>query len=134
MAAWLLDNFGTDTGLHSSGADAAVVSRVMELALPKIEYQEITQTACSLQQRIQKLTGQKNSTRSLQWLLQTLQQQHTDIFNRNHLYGQLQVLYTETASPLFLTAVTYEHCRLQIFTMQKLRRRLKIMPVTSVKK
>lgn len=91
MAAWLLDNFGTDTGLHSSGADAAVVSRVMELALPKIEYQEITQTACSLQQRIQKLTGQKNGTRSLQWLLQTLQQQHTDIFNRNHLYEQLQV-------------------------------------------
>jgi hypothetical protein len=91
MARWLCDRFGTRVSLHSCGADAGMVSSILGIFLPGMEYQEITQTGCSLQQRIQKLTGKKDKAASLKWLLDTMHDSITSVAIRNILYEQLQV-------------------------------------------
>lgn len=101
MAQWLLANFGKAIGLHSSSATPEKISRVFEQLLPKMEYQQITQSAYGLQQRIQKLTGQKNSHYSLQWLLHTLQQNIPGSRIRNYLYDELEVFISWQLNHVF---------------------------------
>lgn len=102
MARWLCDRFGTRVSLHSCGADAGMVSSILGIFLPGMEYQEITQTACGLQQRIQKLTGKKNKAASLKWLLDTMHDNITTVAVRNLLYEQLQVfVHWKPADPFY---------------------------------
>jgi hypothetical protein len=102
IAFWLCQRFGNSIGLHSTGADAETVSKILESFLPAMEYQEITQTSCSLLRRIQKLTGQKNNAASLRWLLESLQNKAMPLHVRNSLYEQLQVyVYWKLDHPFF---------------------------------
>lgn len=102
IAFWLCQTFGNSTGLHSNGANAETVSKTLELFLPAMEYQEITQTRCSLSRRIQKLTGQKNNATSLRWLLESLNNKAMPLHVRNSLYEQLQVyVYWKLDHPFF---------------------------------
>lgn len=102
MAQWLLSNFGADTGLHSSSAAPEKISSIFELLLPKMEYQQITQSAYSLPQRIQQLSGLTNRHHQLQWLLQTMQQHCTGSNIRDHLYEELQVfIYWKLNHPFY---------------------------------
>lgn len=102
MAQWLLSNFAEDTGLHSSSAAPEKISSVFELLLPKMEYQQITQQAYSLQQRILQLSGLTNRHHQLQWLLQTIQQHSTSSSVRDHLYEELQVfVYWKLNHPFY---------------------------------
>lgn len=91
ISLWLYNTFGNSISLHSSEADAEQVSKILESLLPGMEYQEITQSNYRLPQRIQKLTGQKNSTVSLNWLLNILHNNTTSPQIRNILFEQLQV-------------------------------------------
>ncbi|MEP7256609.1 MAG: hypothetical protein ABI666_12590 [Ferruginibacter sp.] len=91
IARWLSDNFGNDVSLHSNNSNTEQVSKILGLFLPGMEYQEITQTNCNLQQRVQKLTGKKNKTASLRWLLDTMKADTKKETLRNVLYEQLQV-------------------------------------------
>lgn len=102
IAFWLCQRFGNSIGLHSTGADAETVSKILELFLPAMEYQEITQTRCSLPRRIQKLTGQNNNAASLRWLLESLHNKAMPLHVRNSLYDQLQVyVYWKLDHPFF---------------------------------
>ena len=88
---WLLQNFDTAVSLHSSGAGNETINSILELLLPRKEYQLVTQPQCSLPQHIHKLTGNNNNHASLRWLLQTLQQQCSSAELRDHLFNQLNV-------------------------------------------
>lgn len=88
---WLLQNFDMTISLHSSGAGYESINSILELLLPRKEYQLVTQPQCSLPQHIHKLTGNSNNYAALRWLLQTLQRQCSSAQLRDHLFNQLNV-------------------------------------------
>lgn len=116
---WLCHTFGNSISVHSSGATTAMVSEILELFLPVMEYQEITQVHCSLPKRIQKLTGQKNSAVSLKWLLQTLNNNTTSPPVRNTLYEQLQVYISWKLDHPFFNRTSLRSLPLQKIYYQK---------------
>lgn len=91
IASWLSATFGSSISLHSSNAQPELVSRILSLFLPTLEYQEITQGNYSLPKRIERLTGKKNSSFALQWLLQTFHNSEIPPTVCSSLYEQLQV-------------------------------------------
>lgn len=91
ITSWLSAAFGSSISLHSSNAQPELVSRILSLFLPALEYQGITQGNYSLPKRIEKLTGKKNSSFALQWLLQTFRNSEIPPTMCSSLYEQLQV-------------------------------------------
>ncbi len=91
ITSWLCATFGSSISLHSCNAQPELVSRVLSLFLPAVEYQEITQRNYSLPKRIERLTGKKNSSFALHWLLQTFHNSEIPPMVCSSLYEQLQV-------------------------------------------
>jgi hypothetical protein len=91
ITSWLSTAFGGSISLHSSNAEPELVSRILSLFLPAVEYQEITQGNYSLPKRIERLTGKKNSSFALRWLLHIFHNSKIPPSVCSSLYEQLQV-------------------------------------------